>query len=290
MLTLGSNGAIKQAARAGLGIALQSRAAVELELSSACWTRSPRAAGCPSAAGTSCAARSARCARTSRPSCASARRRPRGTRSPPRPVRCPLSFFRFRRTAALRGGSWPGWWVFGAFSATETHHVAGLAVLVAISATWTAILAGRPPFNAVVRRGAASAPRGSPPLRPPGLTVPCGRASSPAAPGCLQPVLIRWPRAAPRRFTAHEARPSPWWTCSRPIPASASTSRWPPPGDCVLGLGVERLDQRADAVAGRPDDRKASRVGHREQTGLEATPRSRSSSQSGRSPPRPGWR
>ena len=31
-LTLGSNGAIKQAARAGLGIALQSRAAVELEL------------------------------------------------------------------------------------------------------------------------------------------------------------------------------------------------------------------------------------------------------------------
>jgi len=32
ILTLGSNGAIKQAARAGLGIALQSRAAVELEL------------------------------------------------------------------------------------------------------------------------------------------------------------------------------------------------------------------------------------------------------------------
>jgi DNA-binding transcriptional LysR family regulator len=32
MLTLGSNGAIKQAARAGLGIAIQSRAAVELEL------------------------------------------------------------------------------------------------------------------------------------------------------------------------------------------------------------------------------------------------------------------
>jgi DNA-binding transcriptional LysR family regulator len=32
MLTLGSNGAIKQAARTGLGIALQSRAAVELEL------------------------------------------------------------------------------------------------------------------------------------------------------------------------------------------------------------------------------------------------------------------
>ena len=32
MLTLGSNGAIKQAARSGLGIALQSRAAVELEL------------------------------------------------------------------------------------------------------------------------------------------------------------------------------------------------------------------------------------------------------------------
>jgi DNA-binding transcriptional LysR family regulator len=32
VLTLGSNGAIKQAARAGLGIALQSRAAVELEL------------------------------------------------------------------------------------------------------------------------------------------------------------------------------------------------------------------------------------------------------------------
>jgi DNA-binding transcriptional LysR family regulator len=32
LLTLGSNGAIKQAARAGLGIALQSRAAVELEL------------------------------------------------------------------------------------------------------------------------------------------------------------------------------------------------------------------------------------------------------------------
>jgi LysR family transcriptional regulator, low CO2-responsive transcriptional regulator len=33
VLTLGSNGAIKQAARAGLGVALQSRAAVELELS-----------------------------------------------------------------------------------------------------------------------------------------------------------------------------------------------------------------------------------------------------------------
>jgi DNA-binding transcriptional LysR family regulator len=33
VLTLGSNGAIKQAARVGLGIALQSRAAVELELS-----------------------------------------------------------------------------------------------------------------------------------------------------------------------------------------------------------------------------------------------------------------
>jgi DNA-binding transcriptional LysR family regulator len=33
LLTLGSNGAIKQAARVGLGIALQSRAAVELELS-----------------------------------------------------------------------------------------------------------------------------------------------------------------------------------------------------------------------------------------------------------------
>jgi DNA-binding transcriptional LysR family regulator len=32
VLTLGSNGAIKQAARAGLGLALQSRAAVELEL------------------------------------------------------------------------------------------------------------------------------------------------------------------------------------------------------------------------------------------------------------------
>jgi DNA-binding transcriptional LysR family regulator len=32
ILTLGSNGAIKQAARAGLGIALQSRVAVELEL------------------------------------------------------------------------------------------------------------------------------------------------------------------------------------------------------------------------------------------------------------------
>ena len=32
VLTLGSNGAIKQAARAGLGVALQSRAAVELEL------------------------------------------------------------------------------------------------------------------------------------------------------------------------------------------------------------------------------------------------------------------
>ena len=32
MLTLGSNGAIKQAARSGLGVALQSRAAVELEL------------------------------------------------------------------------------------------------------------------------------------------------------------------------------------------------------------------------------------------------------------------
>ena len=32
VLTLGSNGAIKQAARAGLGIALQSRVAVELEL------------------------------------------------------------------------------------------------------------------------------------------------------------------------------------------------------------------------------------------------------------------
>jgi DNA-binding transcriptional LysR family regulator len=32
MLTLGSNGAIKQAARAGLGVAIQSRAAVELEL------------------------------------------------------------------------------------------------------------------------------------------------------------------------------------------------------------------------------------------------------------------
>jgi DNA-binding transcriptional LysR family regulator len=32
VLTLGSNGAIKQAARSGLGIALQSRAAVELEL------------------------------------------------------------------------------------------------------------------------------------------------------------------------------------------------------------------------------------------------------------------
>jgi LysR family transcriptional regulator, low CO2-responsive transcriptional regulator len=32
ILTLGSNGAIKQAARAGLGVALQSRAAVELEL------------------------------------------------------------------------------------------------------------------------------------------------------------------------------------------------------------------------------------------------------------------
>lgn len=32
LLTLGSNGAIKQAARAGLGVALQSRAAVELEL------------------------------------------------------------------------------------------------------------------------------------------------------------------------------------------------------------------------------------------------------------------
>jgi DNA-binding transcriptional LysR family regulator len=32
VLTLGSNGAIKQAARTGLGIALQSRAAVELEL------------------------------------------------------------------------------------------------------------------------------------------------------------------------------------------------------------------------------------------------------------------
>ena len=35
VLTLGSNGAIKQAARSGLGIALQSRAAVELELNSA---------------------------------------------------------------------------------------------------------------------------------------------------------------------------------------------------------------------------------------------------------------
>jgi DNA-binding transcriptional LysR family regulator len=33
LLTLGSNGAIKQAARVGLGVALQSRAAVELELS-----------------------------------------------------------------------------------------------------------------------------------------------------------------------------------------------------------------------------------------------------------------
>jgi LysR family transcriptional regulator, low CO2-responsive transcriptional regulator len=32
LLTLGSNGAIKQAVRAGLGVALQSRAAVELEL------------------------------------------------------------------------------------------------------------------------------------------------------------------------------------------------------------------------------------------------------------------
>ena len=32
VLTLGSNGAIKQAARAGLGVALQSQAAVELEL------------------------------------------------------------------------------------------------------------------------------------------------------------------------------------------------------------------------------------------------------------------
>jgi DNA-binding transcriptional LysR family regulator len=32
LLTLGSNGAIKQAARVGLGVALQSRAAVELEL------------------------------------------------------------------------------------------------------------------------------------------------------------------------------------------------------------------------------------------------------------------
>ena len=32
MLTLGSNGAIKHAARTGLGIALQSRVAVELEL------------------------------------------------------------------------------------------------------------------------------------------------------------------------------------------------------------------------------------------------------------------
>jgi LysR family transcriptional regulator, low CO2-responsive transcriptional regulator len=32
LLTLGSNGAIKRAARAGLGVALQSRAAVELEL------------------------------------------------------------------------------------------------------------------------------------------------------------------------------------------------------------------------------------------------------------------
>ena len=34
LLTLGSNGAIKNAARMGLGIALQSRAAVELELAS----------------------------------------------------------------------------------------------------------------------------------------------------------------------------------------------------------------------------------------------------------------
>ena len=33
LLTLGSNGAIKQAARVGLGVALQSRAAVELEVS-----------------------------------------------------------------------------------------------------------------------------------------------------------------------------------------------------------------------------------------------------------------
>ncbi|MGI8675180.1 MAG: LysR substrate-binding domain-containing protein, partial [Thermoleophilaceae bacterium] len=34
VLTLGSNGAIKQAARAGIGVSLQSRVAVELELSS----------------------------------------------------------------------------------------------------------------------------------------------------------------------------------------------------------------------------------------------------------------
>ena len=40
-LTLGSNGAIKQAVRAGLGISLQARAAVELELRLGLFTAVP---------------------------------------------------------------------------------------------------------------------------------------------------------------------------------------------------------------------------------------------------------
>ena len=51
---------------AGLGIALQSRAAVELELRLGLLARSPRAAAFPSAAGTWCGARSVPCARTRR--------------------------------------------------------------------------------------------------------------------------------------------------------------------------------------------------------------------------------
>ena len=81
VLTLGSNGAIKQAARVGLGVALQSRAAVELELSLGLLARSARAAGCRTARGTWSARRPDRCATPSTRSWPTSTRRPRSTRS-----------------------------------------------------------------------------------------------------------------------------------------------------------------------------------------------------------------
>src|SRR5918992_6368514 len=80
LLTLGSNGAIKQAARAGLGVALQSRAAVELELELGLLeTISPRG-GLPERRWHVVRSAVARCAKRWRPSSPSAARRRRSTR------------------------------------------------------------------------------------------------------------------------------------------------------------------------------------------------------------------
>jgi DNA-binding transcriptional LysR family regulator len=81
VLTLGSNGAIKQAARAGIGVSLQPRVAVELELSSGLLGCIRLRERLPADIGTRCARRWALSAPRSRRSWRSSAQRTRSVRS-----------------------------------------------------------------------------------------------------------------------------------------------------------------------------------------------------------------